>query len=385
MAKKQETKSEQLDSLADDVLSIINKKFKEFPNAAGYLSNANLVTDWVSTGCDMLDLAISNRPHGGIAYSVITEISGQSGSSKSLIAAHILANCQKQGGLGVLYDTEKAVGMLDFYQSIGLDPSKLVYIDSLRALEEIYDSIELIIDKVNLSNKTTPLVIVVDSVMGASTKLELQADYEKEGWATAKAIINSKAMRKLPSLIAGRKIAIVLINQVRANLNAGFGGDKFTTSGGNAIPFTATTRLRTTAIGGRTKGKVNGMEVTVSERVQVTVIKNRLGPPRRQVTFDIRYDSGIDNYGSWLAVLKDFGFLKVSGAYYTYEYVNSDTGELVTKRFMAKDFKKLLEDNPPLKEMIYNQICETYIMSYKTDGIDLNELEVETFSNEDDV
>lgn len=76
-----------MDSLADDVLSIINKKFKEFPNAAGYLSNANLVTDWVSTGCDMLDLAISNRPHGGIAYSVITEISGQSGSSKSLLAA----------------------------------------------------------------------------------------------------------------------------------------------------------------------------------------------------------------------------------------------------------------------------------------------------------
>lgn len=81
MAKKvkEETKSEQLDILANDVLSVINKKFKDFPNAAGFLSNANLVTHWCPTGCDILDLAISNRPNGGLGFGTVVECSGLEG------------------------------------------------------------------------------------------------------------------------------------------------------------------------------------------------------------------------------------------------------------------------------------------------------------------
>lgn len=364
MAKKKLEKSEQLDVLASDVLSIINKKFKEFPNAIGFLSNANLVTDWCSTGCDILDLAISNRPHGGLGYGTIVEMSGLEGSGKSLLAAHILAECQKQGGLAVLFDTEKAVGMLDFYCSVGLKPDQILYTDKLRALEEIYTSIEAMIEKSILIDPDRPLVIVVDSVMGASTLKELEADYEKEGYATGKAIINSKAMRKLPSLIAGRKILIILINQLRANMNAiGFGADPWQTSGGQSIPFTASVRLRLKKMG-QIKGTINGTETAVGEKIQVQIVKNRLGPPRRKVTFDVRYESGIDNYGSWLTALKDLGCLKQSGAYYSYEYVDSDSGELIVKKFQSKDFKNLIENTPGLKETIYEQICEAYIMKY---------------------
>ena len=47
------------------------------------------VTDWVGTGSTLLDLAISNRPHGGLGGR-ITEINGLEGSGKSLIGAHAL-------------------------------------------------------------------------------------------------------------------------------------------------------------------------------------------------------------------------------------------------------------------------------------------------------
>lgn len=383
--KKEETKTSQIDVLASDVLSVINKKFKEFPNAMGFLSNANLVTHWNSTGADMLDLAISNRPNGGIGFGVVTEISGLPGAGKSLIAAHILSECQKMGGLAVLFDTEKAIGMLEFYCSLGLDPDRVVYTDKLRALEEIYATIETIIEKAIAVNPDRPLTIVVDSVMGASTLKELEADYEKDGYATSKAIINSKAMRKIPSLIVGRKIAIVLINQLRANMNAMAFSDPFTTSGGNGIPFAASTRLRVKAMG-KIKGQINGVDATIGERVEVTVVKNRLGPPKRKVTFDIRYDSGIDNYGSWLTMLKDLGCLRQSGAYYSYDYVDGETGEEITKRFQSKDFERLLTETPGLKQTIYEQICEAYIMKYDITndlGIDDVTLEVgETFEEE---
>jgi len=357
-------KEQQIDILANDVLSVINKKFKDLPNAAGYMSNANLVTKWCSTGCDILDLAISNRPNGGLGYGTIVEMSGLEGSGKSLLAAHILSECQKQGGLAVLFDTEKALGMLDFYCSVGLDPSRVIYTDKLRALEEIYQTMELIIEKSIAANSDKPVVIVVDSVMGASTLLELEADYEKDGYATTKAIVNSKAMRKIPSLIAGRPILIVLINQLRANVGAiGFGADKWSVSGGQAIPFTASTRLRLKKLG-QLKGKINGADAVIGETIEVAIVKNRLGPPKRKVKFDIRYDSGIDNYGSWLTMLKELGAIGQSGSSYSYKYIDGDTGEEITKKFQSKDFRRLLEETPGLKEVIYDQICEAYIMKY---------------------
>lgn len=366
MAKRESpTKAEQSNNLADDIISVINKSFKDLPGAATFLSDANLITDWLPTGCDILDLSISNRPNGGLGYGTVVEISGLEGSGKSLLAAHALTQCQKQGGLAVLFDTEKAVGMLDFYQSIGLDPSKTIYTDKIRTLEEIYESIEKIIIKSIASDKEKPLAIVVDSVMGASTLAEIEADYEKDGYATTKAIVNSKAMRKIPSLIAGRKIILILINQLRANVSAvGFGADKWTTSGGQAIPFTASTRLRTKKVG-QIKGNINGVDAAIGERIEVQVVKNRLGPPRRKVTFDIRYDSGIDNYGSWLTALKELGAIGQSGAFYSYKFVDEETGEEITKRFQSKDFKKLMEDNPELRSRIYGQICDSFIMLYK--------------------
>lgn len=378
------TKHEQADILAQDVLSVINKKFKDHPNAAEMLSAANMITDWCSTGCDILDLAISNKPNGGLGYGTVVEISGLEGSGKSLLAAHILTECQKQGGLAVLFDTEKAIGMLDFYISVGLDPNKVIYTDKLRALEEIYEAIELVIEKSIASNKDKPVVVVVDSVMGASTLLELEANYEKDGYATTKAIVNSKAMRKIPSLIAGRKILIVLINQLRANMNAvGFGADKWSTSGGQSIPFTASTRLRLSKLG-QIKGKINGIDTAIGERIQVQVVKNRLGPPRRKITFDVRYDSGIDNYGSWLTCLKDLGAIGQSGSSYTYRYVDMETGEEITKKFQSKDFKRLLDENPSLKQVIYNQICDEYIMKYETneEELGIDDIELETTNEE---
>lgn len=365
--KKEETlsKGEQLDSLANDVLSIINKSFKEFPDAGQFLSDANMVTDWISTGCDILDLAISNRPHGGLPCSKVVEFNGLEGSGKSLLAAHVLAECQKMGGIGVLYDIEGAVGMLDFYQSVGLDVKKLLYIDKLRTLEEVYASIESIIKKTISANNDVPLTIVVDSVTGATTLKELEEDYERKGYATEKALINGGAMRRIPSLINGRKVLIVLIQQLRANMNAfGPASDAWTTTGGVAIPFTASVRLRFKKMG-QIKGKINGIETPIGERIQVQIIKNRVGPPRRKVTFDIRYDSGVDNFGSWLTVLKELGALSQSGSSYSYKYIDEETAEEVTKKFQSKDFRKLLHETEGLKEMIYNQICEAYIMKYE--------------------
>ena len=322
------------------------------------------VKDWLSTGNAMLDVAISNRPYGGLPVGRISEITGLEQSGKSLLSAHLLAETQKKGGVAVLIDTETAVSR-EFLEAIGVDISKLLYV-SVDTVEGIFEACETIIEKVRTGDKDRLVTIVVDSVAAASSKKEMEADYDKDGYATDKAIIISKAMRKITNMIGRQSIALVFTNQLRQKMNAMF-GDPWTTSGGKALAFHASVRLRLKGMG---QLKVGDRIVGIKVRTQV--IKNRMGPPLRHADFDIFFDRGIDNYGGWLAVMKDAKLLKQAGAWY--EYIDIDTGEI--SKFQSKDFAKMLE-NEELKDQIYRRICEATILLYKNNS-NSEEVEVTT-------
>ena len=73
-----------------------------------------------------MDLAIANRPNGGLPVGRITEITGMEAAGKSLVAAHVLAETQKKGGLAVYIDTESAAST-DFLEAIGVNISNFLY------------------------------------------------------------------------------------------------------------------------------------------------------------------------------------------------------------------------------------------------------------------
>ncbi len=130
-----------------------------------------------------------------------------------------------------------------------------------------------------------------------------------------------------------------------------------------AIAFHASVRLRLKGIGS-IKFKEGGKDRIVGIKVRAQVVKNRMGPPLRAADFDILFDRGIDNYGSWLTVLKDNNLVKQGGAWYT--YIDTETGEEV--KFQAKEFAKMLEDNDELRDQIYGKICDATIVKYKKKG-----------------
>jgi recombination protein RecA len=187
----------------------------------------------------------------------------------------------------------------------------------------------------------------------------MEADFGKDGYATDKAIIISKAMRKITGMIGRERIALVFTNQLRQKMNAPSFSDPWTTSGGKAIAFHASTRLRLSLLG---KNKNVNKEV-VGVKIKAVVIKNRLGPPHRTAEFDIFFDRGIDDYGSWLEVMKDGKMIKQAGAWYT--YIDETTGEEI--KFQSKDFVDFLEKDPVRKEKIYDQICNELIMKYQAE------------------
>ncbi len=312
------------DDLAGVLADSLNKKFKDYKVAYFLDGTDNTPTDvkeFVSTGSTMLDLAISNRPNGGIAVGRITELNGLESSGKSLIGAHLLAETQKKGGVAVYIDTETAVSE-DFLGVIGVDINKMLYLH-LETVEDIFEAIEEIVTKVRESDKDRLVTILVDSLAAATTKVELNADYDKDG-------------------------------------------DPYTTSGGKALPFHASTRIRLKNKGQIKDSKKNVIGMTILAQV----IKNRLGPPLRKAEFPLYFESGIDDEGSWLQVLKEHNLAKVGGAWYT---MKDHNGEEI--KFQSKDWAEKLEDEE-FKSYCYQLICDKIILKYNKAEIGIDDVEI---------
>jgi recombination protein RecA len=346
----------QRDELVELLANELNKANKDGGKIAYFLDeqeNPAEISDWISTGSSILDLAISNRPHGGLPVGKMVEFNGLEGTGKSLLSAHVVADTQKKGGIAVVIDTENAAAP-EFWKSLGVDLSKLLYVQC-ETVEDIFEKMEQMIGIVRKSNKDRILTIIVDSVAAASTKAELESDHGKDGFATGKSIIISKAMRKITTMIGRQKVLTVFTNQLRQNLNAMAFGDKYVVSGGKSLAYHCSVRVRLNNTGKLKKG-----EEVIGNECKAVVVKNRMGPPQRQASFDIYFDSGIADYGSWIKVLKENNLVKQGGAYYTYK--KDDGSEW---KFQSKDFVETMKTDKALSEEVYLKICDAVVMKYK--------------------
>jgi len=116
-----------------------------------------------------------------------------------------------------------------------------------------------------------------------------------------------------------------------------------TTPGGRALKFYSSARLDIRRI----ESIKDGVEV-VGNRTRVKVVKNKVAPPFKQAEFDIMYGKGISREGSVLDIGVDLGFIKKSGAWYTYEGEQLGQG-----RENAKDF---LNQNPEIMVEVSERI-----------------------------
>jgi recombination protein RecA len=301
----------------------------------------------------LLDLAISNRRGGGLPAGRLVELNGLEGTGKSLLCAHIIANTQKKGGLPVMIDTEFASAP-KFWEAVGVDLKNLIYAN-LVTVEEIFSNTERIIGTVRKSNKDRLVTIITDSLAAASCETELESAHGKDGYGTAKAIIISKALRKLTGLIGKQRVLAVYTNQLRMNMNAMAFGDKYVVPGGKSKDYAYSVRVRLTSTG-QIKNKD---KVVIGNSCKAVVTKNRMGPPRRSAEFEIHYDSGIQDLKSWIDFLKEYKLITGTAAKWTFPLQSGEV-KLSTSEFVEK-----VNDNAEFKEEVYNIIADKYIMKYR--------------------
>ena len=116
--------------LAAEVAKSLGKQFKNSDMIITHGVTDDSITNvknWVSTGCQILDVAISNIPNGGYPCGRLTVLYGEEQSGKTLLALHALAETQKKGGLAIYIDTERALHT-DFAKAIGINLADLIHV-----------------------------------------------------------------------------------------------------------------------------------------------------------------------------------------------------------------------------------------------------------------
>lgn len=282
-----------------DLDSFRSELRKEF-GADTALDDDDNITGFIKTGIDALDYLLG----GGLPQGKMTEIAGTEGTGKSSFGIQMLANIQKQGGLGVIIDTESGgVGDRFRLDHFGVDTKKcIVSIEDVA--EKVFSQVERVANYIAKNNIKEPSIIIVDSVAGMIAKAELEADMDTNSFATTARVI-SKGIKKTKALCRETNLAALFVNQSRIKIGGmtnAWTGPERTTPGGDMLKFMAITRLFFER--GKTLGDTKSPEGHI---VKAKVIKCKTsGAMNRVLPLRFYYDQrNYSNAGTVYDVLND--------------------------------------------------------------------------------
>lgn len=296
--KRQESDDDRKKAL-ETALANIEKQFGKGAIIRMDDSMADQTIDTVSTGSLGLDLALGV---GGLPRGRVIEIYGPESSGKTTLALSCIAQMQKLGGTCAFIDAEHALDV-SYAEHLGVQVKDLLLSqpDTGEQALEITDA---------LVRTGSVDLVVVDSVAALTPRSEIEGDMG-DALPGLQARLMSQALRKLTSSINKTQSMVIFINQIRMKIG-GYGNPE-TTAGGNALKFYASVRLDIRRIGQLKRG-----DEVVGNQVRVKVVKNKVAPPFKQVTFDILYGKGISRLGEIIDIGADLNILEKSGAWYSY-------------------------------------------------------------------
>ncbi|GAB3459760.1 recombinase RecA [Kineococcus endophyticus] len=286
----------------------------------------------IPTGAIALDVALGI---GGLPRGRVVEVYGPESSGKTTVALHAVANAQRKGGIAAFIDAEHALDP-DYAAKLGVDTDALL-VSQPDTGEQALEIADMLIRSGALD------IIVIDSVAALVPKAEIEGEMG-DSHVGLQARLMSQALRKITGALNHSGTTAIFINQLREKIGVMFGSPE-TTTGGKALKFYASVRLDVRRIE-TLKDGTN----PVGNRTRVKVVKNKVSPPFKQAEFDIIYGQGISREGGLIDLGVEHGFVRKSGAWYTYEGDQLGQGKENARAF--------LRDNPDLGDEIEKRIKE---------------------------
>lgn len=289
-------------------------------------------TESIPTGALSLDIALGI---GGVPRGRVIEIYGPESSGKTTLAQHIVAECQKRGGIAAFIDAEHALDP-EYARSLGVNIDELLISQPDTGEQALEITEELV-------RSSAVDVIVVDSVAALVPKEEIEGAMEDKQMGL-QARLMSKALRKLTSIVGKTNTTVIFINQLRQKIGVMYGNPE-TTTGGNALKYYSSVRLDIRRIETLKKD-----DKEIGNRVKVKVVKNKVAPPFRIAEFDIIFGKGISKVGCIVDMAVNFGIVNKAGAWFSYNDEKLGQG-----REKAIDFMK---NNPEILQEVENKVRE---------------------------
>ncbi|EEU6964303.1 recombinase RecA, partial [Campylobacter jejuni] len=287
--------------------------------------------DSIGTGSVGLDLALGI---GGVPKGRIIEIYGPESSGKTTLTLHIIAECQKAGGVCAFIDAEHALDV-KYAKNLGVNTDDL-YVSQPDFGEQALEIVETI------ARSGAVDLIVVDSVAALTPKAEIEGDMGDQH-VGLQARLMSQALRKLTGIVHKMNTTVIFINQIRMKIGAMGYGTPETTTGGNALKFYASVRLDV-----RKVATLKQNEEPIGNRVKVKVVKNKVAPPFRQAEFDVMFGEGLSREGELIDYGVKLDIVDKSGAWFSYKDKKLGQGRENSKAF--------LKENPEIADEITKAI-----------------------------
>ena len=354
MAKNEKQKA------LDEALGKINKKF-----GIGTVTKASEAEDkLIKRTIKTPSIEFNNMLGGGMKSFI--ELYGPPSSGKTSMAIETLAYNQKMDPefIGAWLETEGSVTK-EILELHGVDLNRLVYWN-----QEDVDNAESALDIIrSLVSSGAVDLVIINSIAGLAPKVETEDDLEKQNIALVARLL-SKFFRVITGPANKNKVTMVFINQVRDKVGTMFGNPE-TTTGGRAIPFYMSQRVRMNSIKIMASDPIKDTE---GVKISCIVQKNRFGYPGAKTTYYANYKTGIDNIVVLPILLQEAGIVRQAGAWWYYEDENKQpltVGGIECKFKSKNDFLDALRQNDVLREELMSKLDN---VNLKTESVSDEEM-----------
>ena len=324
-----EEKKKALDTAMEQIIKNYGQGAVMFLGGEG---NKKLDVESVPTGSIGLDYALGI---GGLPKGRIIEIYGPESGGKTTVTLHAIAETQKLGGMAAFIDVEHALDPV-YAKSLGVDIDHLI-VSQPDTGEQALEIME------TLARSGAIDIVVLDSVAAMVTKAEIDGEIG-DSFVGVLARLMSAAMRKLTSVISKSNTVAIFINQVREKIGVMYGNPE-TTPGGRALKFYASVRIEV-----RKGEKIVDDGEIIGYTTKCKVVKNKVAPPFKETQFDMIFGEGISRLGEIITMGEELGFIKKSGAWYSYNGERLGQGKEKTKKFLKENDDLRLEIEGKIKE-----------------------------------
>ena len=300
--------------------------------------------DMIQTPVPMINVALSGRLDGGLVPG-LTVFAGPSKHFKTAFSMLLAKSyLEKYEDAAILFYDSEFGAPEAYFKSFGIDTNRVIH-TPITDIEQLKHDL---MTQINNIERGEHVIIVIDSVGNLASRKEV--DDALEG----KTVADMTRAKQLKSLfrmctphLTMKDIPMVVVNHTYAEIGL---YPKQIVSGGTGIYYSADNIF----IIGRQQEK--SAEGITGYNFIINVEKSRYVKEKAKIPITVTFDGGISKYSGLLEMALESGHVVKPNAGW-YSRVNTDTGEVESKRYRLadtdnKDFWNPILKNEKFKEWV---------------------------------